>query len=75
MDVLAFRGAVFGRYRTQSEFCDAMGWHRNKVSKLMRGKYMPDVDEAAKLSEKMGMTIDEYQKIFLPRSAPNGDKQ
>lgn len=72
MDLMALRGAVFGKYKNQLNFGDAIKWNRNKVSRLLRGKYIPDVDEAAQINHVMNLSEEEYKEIFLPALSPNG---
>lgn len=69
------RGVIFTKYKTQAAFAESIGWHRNKVSALLNGAYIPDVDEAAMIFDDTQMTLEQYVSIFLTRKSPNGDKR
>ena len=47
MDLQRLKGEIVAVYGTQLEFSKAIGWHKNKVSKMVCGKYKPDTDEVA----------------------------
>ncbi len=38
---LTIRGLVFSKYNSISEFADAMGWQRNKASRIVNRKQDP----------------------------------
>lgn len=73
MNINVLRGINSERLRTQQALGEAIGWHRNKVSKLFTGKYIPNVDEAAEIADKLKLTEAEYREIFLHKASPNGD--
>ena len=68
------RGVVYGKYKTQAAFAKAIGWNQNKVSALLNGNYVPEVDEAALIFDNTKMSLEQYISIFLPTLSPNGDK-
>ncbi len=73
MNTKRLKGEIIAKFGTQTKFCEAIGWHRNKVSKMVCNKYIPDVDEAEKIAEILNLSEALYIAIFLPRSSPNGD--
>lgn len=73
MNIRKLRGEIAMRYRSQAAFANAIGWHCNKISKMMNGKYIPDVDEAAKIALTLGLNEHQYCDIFLSSKSPNGD--
>lgn len=75
MDVNRLRGEIVARFRTQIAFADAIGWHENKVSKMLCGKYKPDTDEVAEIVEALNLDERRYCDIFLSRVSPNGDNR
>ena len=74
MNIPALRGAIASRYKTQKIFSEAMNWHKNKTSKMLTGKYLPNTDEVASISRVLNLSEEEFCLIFLPNSSPNGDK-
>ena len=73
MDAARLRGEIVARYRTQNAFSDAIGWHKNKVSKMLQGHYKPDTDEVAFIAELLCLDETRYCEIFLRRKSPYGD--
>lgn len=68
------RGVVYAKYKTQAAFAKSIGWNQNKVSALLNGNYIPDVNEAALIFDNTKMSLEQYISIFLPMPSPNGDK-
>jgi hypothetical protein len=73
MDILRLRGEIVAIYKTQSAFADCVGWHKNKVSNILTGKYKPDTDDVAIMVDALKMSSDKFSEIFLPRKSPFGD--
>ncbi len=74
MDCNRLRGEIVAKFRTQAAFARAIGWHQNKVSKLVLGEYKPDTDEVAMISDTLELDTIKFCSIFLPKTSPNGDK-
>lgn len=74
MDLDKLRGKIAEKFGSQKAFSRAIGWHENKVSAVLTGKYILDVDEAARVAERLSLTSSEYLDIFLVKKSPNGDK-
>lgn len=66
MDTKRLRVEIVAEYGTQTAFAEAIGWHKNKVSKIIRGRYKPDIDEVAKITETLHLDERRYCAIFLP---------
>lgn len=65
MNIDKLRGEIATVYKTQIAFANAIRWHVNKVSKMMTGKYIPTVDEAAHIADKLNLNLEKYSEIFL----------
>ena len=52
------------RYRSDAEFGRAIGWKRQKVHKMVHGRYEPTVVEAATISKALGITMDRLASFF-----------
>lgn len=75
MNIARLRGEIVAQYKSQKAFAEQLGWHPNKVSKLMTGKYKPDTDEVASITKVLGLSEGQFCDIFLPYKSPNGDSQ
>lgn len=73
MDLNRLRGEIVAEFRTQSAFAAAIGWHQNKVTKMLTGKYKPDTDEVAKMATMLHLDEPKFCDIFLPKKSPIGD--
>lgn len=74
MNTRRLRAEIVAAFNTQGGFAKAIGWHENKVSKIIRGHYKPDTDEVAKIVETLHLNEHQYCDIFLPKKSPNGDE-
>ena len=73
MNACRLRGEIAAAYKTQARFAKAVNWHVNKASKMITGKYVPTVDEAAEISEALNLSRERYEEIFLTAISPNGE--
>lgn len=73
MDLCRLRGEIVAEYRTQTAFADAIGWHKNKVTNMLNGKYKPNTDEVAEITALLHLDASKFCDIFLPRKSPNGE--
>lgn len=73
MNVRRLKAEIIAEYNTQSAFAKAIGWHENKVSKIVNGHYKPDTDEVAMIADVLHLDERRYCSIFLPVKSPNGD--
>lgn len=73
MNVNKLRGEIVAQYRTQRAFAEQIGWHQNKMSKLMTGKYKPDTDDIAAIMQALQLSEHSFCDIFMPEKSPNGD--
>ena len=67
MDLQRLKGEIVAVYGTQLEFSKAIGWHKNKVSKMVCGKYKPDTDEVAAIVSALHLTEQQYWNIFFAK--------
>ncbi len=74
MNARKLRGAIVSEYGTQNVFAEKIGWHKNKVSRILSGKYKPDTDEVANMVKVLHLSESQFCDIFLPVPTPNGDE-
>lgn len=65
-DMTPVMSKALSKYRTIANFAIAIGWTRNKASRVLNGVQKPDVDEVAAMSEALGIdTQEEFMRIFF----------
>lgn len=57
---------IHGKYRSEAEFAHAMGWSRQKMSKITTGKQLPDISELNKMAEMLDVGAPVLLKVLLP---------
>lgn len=62
------RGAVFKKFTSITEFAKAIGWSRNKASRVVNGDQIPTADDI----EQMAIIFDtvsaeKFMPVFFPR--------
>lgn len=73
MNVMELKLEIIKKFGTQNRFAEEIGWHKNKISKMMHGKYTPDLDEVIFISEKLCLDEKRFFEIFLGKKLPNGN--
>ena len=56
--------SIRNKFKTDSAVGLAMGWVPQKVSKLTSGAYIPKIGEAARMSQILGISLDELASFF-----------
>lgn len=74
MEISTIRGAVYDKYRTFTKFADALGWNKQRVSKIITGQKVPNVNEVAEMADALGLTVEHVAYFFLPKKSPNGQQ-
>ena len=74
MNVCRLRGEIAAEFKTQSAFAEAIGWYKNKVSKMLNGEYKPNTDEVALIADVLHLDERRYCDVFLQKISPIGDK-
>ena len=63
---MTYRGLVFSKYKNISEFACAIGWSRNKASRIINGIQEPDVNDMEKMAEVLDIkTPEAFISIFF----------
>ena len=50
-NIMTLRGAVLSKYKTIGEFSEAIGWKRNKSSRILNGIQTPSADEIEEITK------------------------
>ena len=63
---MTYRGLVFSKYKNISEFASAIGWSRNKASRIINGIQKPDANDMEKMAEALDIkTPEAFMGIFF----------
>ena len=61
------RGAVFSKYPTIEAFANAIGWRRNKASRIVNGIQSPSVSDIEQMSKCLDIVeTSTFMAIFFP---------
>ena len=61
------RGAVFSRFSSISAFADAIGWKRQKASKIVNGVQIPTAEEMEEMANCLGIdNAEDFMDVFFP---------
>lgn len=61
-DIMTLRGVAISQYRSIGKFANAIGWTRNKASRIINGVQAPSVDDV----EKMAICLHiDTQEVFM----------
>lgn len=66
IDLKFLREKIYGEYGSQAKFSRAIGWNINIINKILSGKRIPDVNEAAEIAKALHLTLTDYRCIFIP---------
>ena len=65
MNTKALRGEIVTHFGTQNVFAEHIGWHKNKVSKMIQHKYKPNSDEICRIANVLNLSESKFAEIFL----------
>ena len=61
------RGAVFSKFPSVLAFAEAIGWKRNKASRIVNGTQKPNADEIEQIASCLGIAdADVFLSVFFP---------
>lgn len=61
------RGLVFSKYKTIREFSNAIGWQRNKSSRILNGIQEPDSGDMRAIAELFELSSEDFFDIFFEK--------
>lgn len=66
MDCMKLRGLIMSKYKTITEFSEAIGWKRNKASRIVNGIQDPDIQDIEDLTRILEIESPEvFMRIFF----------
>lgn len=69
--IKALRGIIYSIYDNESCMARAMGWKRQKLSKITNGIKEPDIQELNEIAIALEKPVGEIAQIFLAAKSPN----
>lgn len=73
--VRELRGLIYANYDSESQFADALGWPRQRISKITNGVKEPDIDELNVISKALHKSVGDIAQIFLRYKSPIGQSR
>lgn len=64
------RSLIYGRYDSESQLADDLGWPRQRLNKITNGTKEPDLEEVKALADKLEKPFSEIAEIFLQQKSP-----
>ena len=65
-NIITLRGVVMSKYKTIGEFAKAIGWKRNKASRIINGVQDPDITDMEQLARTLDIkTQEDFIRIFF----------
>lgn len=65
-ETITLRGLVLSKYKTIGDFAKAIGWQRNKASRIVNGKQYPNTEEIQRITECLNSnSINLFVHIFF----------
>lgn len=69
--VRELRSIIYGKYDSEAEFAQVIGWERQRLSKITNGQKEPNVEELNSLALGLGISVEKVAQIFLNFKSPN----
>ena len=66
--ILALNGLIHGKYESQAQLADVLGWPRQRLNKIVNGDKEPDLDEVKALADALDDSLEHIANIFLATS-------
>ena len=60
------KGKIVSRYGSCTAFSEAVGWDKSKISRYIKGKRIPDLEDVKTISLALNLNLQEFKNIFLP---------
>ena len=71
MEIATLKGAVYNKFETYTKFAVALGWKKQRLSKIVTGGKIPNVIEVAEMAGTLGLSVEQVAGFFLKEKSPN----
>ena len=65
MDKKSLKGKVLGQFYSISAFAEAIGWTRNKASRIVNEVQEPSIDDIVSITNVLNLSEAEFFNIFF----------
>lgn len=69
--VMELNSLIHGQFPNQARFAESIGWHRQRLNKIVNGEKHPSIEDVQEIAEGLGVDFMTICKIFLPKKSPN----
>ena len=69
------RSLIYGKFDSEAECAELMGWPRQRLSKITHGQKVPNIDELNSLAKALQKPVGDIAEIFLRHKSPNGQQK
>lgn len=59
------RGLIYEKYKNLIDFSEAIGWHRNKISRILTGVQEPNIDDMRIIANLFELSPEDFVDIFF----------
>lgn len=66
------KSMIYGKFDTERDCADAIGWPRQRLNKITNGKKEPSVSEVVAIANAVDRSVEYVAGIFLRMMSPNG---
>jgi hypothetical protein len=60
------KGKIYEVCKNQLSLSNALGWDKNKIGKILRGKHTLNIEEISAMSKVLKLSPQEQLDIFFP---------
>ncbi len=72
--VVELRGLIYGKYDTESQLANELGWTKQRLNIITTGRREPSLEEVEALAQKLDKSVEDMVYIFLRHKSPNGQR-
>lgn len=65
MDISGLKSKVMGKFFSITAFAEAIGWSRNKASRIVNGVQEPTVDDIVSITTVLCLNEEDFFNIFF----------
>ncbi|MCL2437317.1 MAG: helix-turn-helix transcriptional regulator [Clostridiales bacterium] len=63
--ITELRSLIYGKFDSQTEFAERLGWSKQRLSKITSGRKEPSIREVSAISQGLGIDIAVVARIFV----------
>ena len=72
--VFELASLIHGKYDSESDFADQLGWPRQRLNKIVNGDQKPTLDDVEQISRGLDAPFMTVANIFLRSGSTNGQQ-